>query len=165
MTDDFKLKEIIQYLDFYEVMKEFLEVYSIENVGYNCTINHEAVAKYMNSNRFLVRFKIGNLDKEAIFNQIEDDIINWHRIWDLLNLTNWQIKIMERQFEVECEEKEKDLKIKYKCPTCKYLNVHNTSFGAIHYCKAKINTNVVNGSRGISLDAYKTKCKYYMEAD
>ena len=138
MTDDFKLKEIIQYLDFYEVMKEFLEVYSIENIGYNCTINREAIAKY---------------------------IINGHRIWDLLNLTNWQIKMMERQFEVECEEKEKDLKIKYKCPTCKYLNVHNTSFGAIHYCKAKINTNVVNGSRGISLDDYKTKCKYYMEAD
>ena len=159
MTDDFKLKEVSQYLDFYEVLKEFLEVYSTENIGYSCTLNHKAIAQYLNSNRFLVRFKVGNLDKEAIFKEMEEDVLNGHRIWDLLNLTTWQRRMMERQFEVELEEKHKELKTKYKCPTCKYLNIHNTSFGNIHYCAVSTRRN----SRGESLDEYKIKCKNYKE--
>lgn len=160
---DYKKREIAQYLRFYEVMKEFLEVYSIENIGYSCTINPDAVAEYMSSDKFLVRFKFGDLDKEAILMEMEEDVLTGKRVWELLNLTPWQRNMMESNFKVEVAEQKAEIEKKYKCPTCQFLNIKTTSFGSIAYCTYKKCDRSRGSSRGESLESYKVRCKYYEE--
>ena len=131
---EYEAKETIEFLQFYEVLKEFLELYSNEFIGNNIYINVENVAKYLNSGRYLTRFKINKVSKDELFKEFESDILNGYPIWELLNISDWTRNILELEFKETVKNEFIENCKKYKCLTCKYYKEKHTSFGVIIKC-------------------------------
>lgn len=162
---EYEVKETIEFLQFYEVLKEFLELYSNEFIGNNASINIENVARYLNSGRYLTRFKLEKFSKDELFKEFENDVLNGYPIWELLNISNWTRKILELEFKKNIKnELIKNIK-KYKCLTCKYYEENHTPYGLIIKCNIpKPNDLMMIFDDGI-LHNLKEKCNDYIKGD
>ena len=157
-------QDTLDILNFYEVLKEFLEIYANEFIGNNTSINLENVAQYLNSNKYLARFKINSYTKDEIFKILEEDIVNGFPIWQLLNVSDWTKNILELEFASTVNKELEDNKNKYKCLTCKYYEEKHTSFGTILKCNVPKSRYDRIFDRG-TLESWKKKCKDYVKGD
>jgi len=129
-------KAFIQKLYFFEALKEFLLIYAHSNIGGEIEINIEEVAKYLESDRFLIQIGINKYTRDEMFKLLEEDLLSGMPVWKFLKLTEFQYKYLKEELEILSTDIKDKLKDEYLCPTCIFYEISNTSFGTFNKCKS-----------------------------
>ena len=167
------MKSTLHYhLEFYEVLNEFLACYAGEYIG-DYTLNTETIANYMESDRFLVTFRIENPTKEHLFKTFEEHVLEGYPIWEFFNLSKWTKSMLEKNFAIDIQKRKEEEARIYKCPTCQFLYLHSTNLGTITRCTGntpktraeKFEREFLHGRNYDTLDEYKKTCKYYKKKE
>lgn len=129
-----KKNEMLKLLNYFTCVKEFVEIYANINYGEGITVNNDAMARFITSDRFLVYgFDLGS-SKEDIFKALETEIYNDYPIWELLEINDFVRGFLEKDLEKQVKE----TKSKYDCYSCSYYKAHETSFGIVEKCNRPI---------------------------
>lgn len=164
--------ELHYYLEFYEVLAEFLGCYAAEHIG-EYTLNLEAISEYMKSDRFLVMFKVDYPDKDSLLKVFEEHVLEGYPIWDFFNISEWSKRMCEINFAKEIKSRKEEEARIYKCPTCQFLDLRSTSLGTITRCTGntpktraeKFEREFLHGRNYDTLDEYKKDCTYYKKKE
>lgn len=164
--------ELHYHLEFYEVLSEFLGCYAAEHIG-EYTLNLEAISEYMQSDRFLVMFKVDHTDKDSLLKVFEEQVLAGYPIWDFFNISEWSKRMCELNFATEIKSRKEEESRIYKCPTCQFLDLHVTSLGTIARCTGnspktraeKFEREFLHGRNYDTLDEYKKDCIYYKKKE
>ena len=113
---------------------DILRIFADTEIGGQYEIDFEAVCNYLDSMRFGVDYFDCNTTEE-IYERFTKDIYNGLPVWRFLKLPEWTMKMVEKTFQNECDQTHMEMKRTYKCLSCKYLYVRNTSFGVLQECK------------------------------
>lgn len=163
MPNDVEIRKLI----YFQALIEIVQLWGQTEIG-DCEVDVEAVAAYVNSDKFnLIDMWGVGADKDAIYQHITDDILAGFPIWQLLKVSPWTKSMLERSFRASVERSEAELRAKYKCYTCKHYSCRETALGTLEKCvRPKTNTRGREPSewRGRA-EAFspKKKCKYYEE--
>lgn len=162
-SNDLEVRKLI----YFQALIDIVQLWGQTEIG-DCEVDVEAVADYINSDRFNLMDMWGiGADRDVIYQHITDDILAGFPIWQLLKVSDWTKAMLDRSFRDTAARQEAELKAKYKCYTCKYYKVTETALGLLKECvRPKTNTRGREPSewRG-RREAFspKKKCKYYEE--
>lgn len=145
-------------LYYFLAVKEILELFAEQEIGPRCEINVGSVLSYVKSMKF-VNDTWGLRSKEEIYKLVTDDILAGYPVWQLLDMPDWTRDMIEREFNLKQEQKQKELERKYKCYTCKWFREHNTSAGYLAECKKPKDAKDWRLRRDYFEP--KKRCKYY----
>ena len=145
-------------------IKDILEIFAEQELGCTYDLNIPVIIQYMNTSTFMVNC-LEATTKEEIYQVMTDEILNGYPVWDLLIMPDWTKQMLERSFNIRIKQEEEKRKKKYKCLTCKYLDI--TTFAGYDVYKCMYNT--MNKPRNkrylepIRREAFKlkTRCKNY----
>lgn len=153
-------------MHFFLAVKDIVELFAEQELGVAYDINVPAVLAYVDSFEFAAHAIECN-SKEAIYQLITDDILNGFPVWRLLLCSDWTMNIMERELNRQVQREKEERERKYKCYTCKYFQLDETSIGTFMDCKflemhAEETGRRFLGWRSRDRDFKpKTKCKNY----
>lgn len=153
-------KSLLNFLTFYQTMIDIVQIFGETEIG-RCEVDREAVARYLLSNKYFVDMW-GCTDEESVQQKITDDILAGFPVWQFLKISDWTKRMMERSFADDCEKQMQELRAKYKCYSCKWYKLTQTSFGTLEQCKRPISHY---DWRGKSPFKPRKACKYYEEED
>jgi len=115
---------------------QVLEIFSEIEVGHQATINTDNLARYIMSDRAMVTYFEKENDDE-IFQFITDDILMGAPVWHFLNVTPHMKSILQAELENEMIRQQRELEKTYKCPTCEFYSITDTSIGSLQDCTWK----------------------------
>ena len=124
----------IRKLLYFQALIDIVQLWGETEIG-DCEVDVEAVASYINSDKFNLMDMWGiGADRDAIYQHITDDILAGFPIWQLLKVSDWTKAMLNRSFKADCDAQEAELKAKYKCYTCKYYSCRETALGRLEKC-------------------------------
>lgn len=120
---------------YFAAVKDIVQLFGEQEVG-SCEVNDLAVANYVESFEFSIEMMLSEteVDKEAIYQKVTDDILKGYPIWRLLDVPKWTLNMLERSLNQQVIEERQRLERTYKCYTCKYFIEDDTSIGTIEDC-------------------------------
>lgn len=128
-----KTKDIIEYLNYYNAIVEFVEIYSSQHIGGNPEINIQAVASFMAQDSFMIEKLadgFNHLNKDDLFKKLEEEVLNGFPIWRLLILSEWTMNMLERDFVEYVENTQNDI----LCFSCGNFISEQTNYGLVQDC-------------------------------
>ena len=93
------------------------------------------VASYVESDKFAFdTFELSTWDKEDVYEYVTNEILDGLPVWQMLKVSDYTKKMLEKSLDVQIAEQRKRLEKKYKCYTCKYFREDDTSLGTFLDC-------------------------------
>lgn len=113
------------------------EIYAQTEIGEGIKVDIPRIAVFVNSPDFENQecYQITQLSQ--IYDHITEEILNGFPIFRFLKLTDWQLKMCEKDWQSRINEEEEELKKKYPCKRCIHLHEKYTSLGMICKCKSR----------------------------
>lgn len=151
----------------YQAIEEVLGIFVETEIGTDIPFNNEVISDYLCSNGCIADYYAAKNLEEccAIFTE---HILNGYPVWRMLELPEWTMAQMEKEFREELDREEEKRKKKYKCLTCKYYKETITGIGAFLECEKEKEVEKDWRNRGLrkrkeSLKL-KVSCKDYIRA-
>ena len=150
-----------------EGLIRFLELYANNEIG-NVTVNIEKCSLYVNSPEFenIDLYNITNI--ESVYKMLEQDLLNNIPLYRFLNLSNYQMKIFEKEhYDILLESYNKDCD-KYPCLKCIWYVNKITPFGTLSECKLpkeEITHKMLFRRQKYHSISRHTRCKYVTTLD
>lgn len=145
-----------------EAITDILKIFADTEIGGQYEINHQAICDYLDSLKFVHDY-FECETKEDVYTTFTQDIYDGLPVWRFLILPEWTKNIVEKSFQDDCKHDFNELAKKYKCLTCKYHSVKQTSIGTMAECTYNNNkhgkTNLSKNTRA-SFEP-KTECENY----
>lgn len=113
---------------------DMLKIFADTEIGGQYEINYEVLSQYVESIRCVSDYFEANT-KEEIYERFTKDIYARLPVWQFLILPEWTRKMVEKSFAEDVKQTEEEFKKKYKCFTCKYFKMQETSIGMFYDCK------------------------------
>lgn len=126
-------KQLINYFTFYQAIVDIAKIFGETELGSDCEVNEAAVAQYCLSSKYIVD-NWGITTKEEVYDKITNDILDGMRIWDFLKISDWTKEMLDRDFLADQAAQMEKLRKTYKCYTCKWFEMHDTSIGLYTEC-------------------------------
>lgn len=127
------MSDIAKIVKITSAIREMLEIFAEQEIGYDVEIDDDALASYIDSNKGFADYFLANT-KEEIYDVFLKQILNGYPVWQLLKLSDWTKNMLQREFQKEIDEEEQEMKKRYACLTCKYYSYTETSLGRLPKC-------------------------------
>jgi hypothetical protein len=145
-----------------EGLIRFLELYGNNEIG-NVEVDIEKCSLYINS-AYFENTDLYSLNKiEDVFKMLEKDLYNNVPLYRFLRLSNYQLRLFEKEHHTELlKDYEADAN-KYPCLKCIWYESTVSSFGTTSKCtlpKEKLFNKYVSTRQGFMDITKRTKCRY-----
>lgn len=155
----------------FSAITDILRIFADTEIGGQYEFDYEKIANYLDSPKVHNDYW-GCKTKEEIYQRFTEDIYNGYPVWQMLKLSPWTAKMVEKSFTDFCEQLYNDSCKKYKCLTCKFYLVIDTSLGPLDKCvyreeQLKLNNSKRMTGREKHFDSYresftlKEQCDFY----
>ena len=146
-----ELAFIMRYVAITDILKIFAET----EIGTTAEIDNAAICQYLRSPQAISDYWEAKTPEDC-YDVFTKQVEEGYPIWQLLKLPEFTRQQLEKEFQAEREREEAKRKKKYKCLTCKYLDITKTGFGDIYGCK-----NPCELKQARTEFSLKTRCKNY----
>ena len=117
----------------FAAFSDILRIFADTEIGGQYELDYDAIANYVESIKGISDY-FECTTKEEIYDRFTQDIYNGLPVWRFLKLPEWTMNMVEKSFTSEMSELYEAYKIKYKCLTCKYINIRETCAGILYKC-------------------------------
>ena len=121
----------------YQAITQVLTVFAETEIGTNVNLNNEVICSYLNSDDSIADYFDAHTIDEC-FDIFTTQILNGYPVWRMLDLPEWTLQQLEKEFRDELDREEEEQKRKYKCLTCAYFSEIQCAFGVLRECKRPI---------------------------
>lgn len=154
-------------IKYFKAFLQILQIWASENVGSDIEVDFDKLWEYVSSEKGVVR-KLINTDRDnsedALFELVEQDIIEGCPVWEFLVLSDWTKRMLEIEFShtvAQANIEYADYMKQFVCPNCSDLVITETPFGTIYRCNSKERRlKMPHSERVFEL---KKTCKFYKE--
>ena len=158
-----KMSDVVKIVKITSAIREMLEVFAEQEIGYSVEIDDDALASYIGSNKCFADY-FSATTKEEMYDVFLKQILDGYPVWQLLKLSDWTKGMLQREFQKEIDEEEREMKKMYACLTCKYYSYTETSLGRLHKCHGE---SWIKDDFGLRRERVKLReqCKEYESAE
>ena len=153
----------------YQVITEVLQVFADTEIGTDIALNNKVIAAYLNSDEHIGDY-FDAKTKEDCYAVFTNQILNGYPVWRMLDLPEWTMSQMEKEFHDRLDQQEQKAKQQYKCLTCTYYSEIQCAFGILPKCtrlseRSKSTKDRFLPERKQKTFEIKEECEHYIQGE